>query len=202
MTGASPPALLFVQLEPPPELLEEFHAWYDTEHLPERTRIPGFETTVRLVCVGGWPGFAGFYDLAHAGVLDEEPYQSITGDHASAWSRRLLPRMTGYDRLLLEQVWAGGGPLPAAHRGVVVLRFGGDAHEAVARGAERLDCGRAGRRRMFRRLGTAPESVVVFDAPALELIPAWPVEELSTAFGGAAESLLGVWRYTRYRRQG
>ncbi len=201
MTGASRPAALFVQLEPPPELLEEFHAWYDTEHLPERARIPGFETTVRLVCVSGWPGFAGFYDLAHAGVLEEAPYQGITGAHASAWSRRLLPRMAGYDRLLLEQVSAGG-PLPAAHQGVVVLRFAGDAPEAVARGAELLTGGPAGRHRVFRRLGAVPESVIVVDAPALELIPAWPTQELGAAFGATAASLLGVWRYTRYWRQG
>jgi hypothetical protein len=49
------PALLLVQLQPPPELTGEFHDWYDTEHVPERARIPGFLTTVRLVCPNGWP---------------------------------------------------------------------------------------------------------------------------------------------------
>lgn len=196
-----PPAALFVQLEPPPSLVEEFHAWYDTEHLPERTRIAGFLTTARLVCREGWPAYAGFYDLAHLGVLDEEPYQSITGEHASAWSRRLLPRFTGYERLLLEQV-SSGGPLPPSHRGVVVLRLGTGTGADLAEGARRLGSGPPVRHRVFRRNGEQPETVVVFDAPALELVPTWSAPELAAALGAASSSLLGVWRYTRYLRQG
>jgi hypothetical protein len=194
-------AALFVQLEPPPALLEEFHAWYDTEHLPERARIPGFETTVRLVCRDGWPAYAGFYDLAHIGVLEEAPYRSITGENASAWSRRLVSRCVGYDRLLLEQV-AGGGPLPAGHEGLAVLRFAAADPPAIAAGAERLAEGMSGRHRVFRRTGARAETVAVFDAPALELIPSWTARELAAAFEAAAGSLLGVWRYARYHRQG
>lgn len=198
------PALLLVQLQPPPELTGEFHDWYDTEHVPERARIPGFLTTVRLVCPDGWPAYAGYYDLDHVGILDEPPYRSISGKGASAWTRRLLPRMTGYDRLLLEQTSAGGGPLPAEHRGVAVLRFDGDAPEPAGRGADLLAQDvPGGRSRVFRRLeAPAPETAVVFDAPALDLIPRWLPAELALAFGDLTKGLKGVWRYARYWRQG
>lgn len=196
--------MLFVQLEPPPALLEEFHAWYDTEHVPERARIPGFLTAVRLVCSGAWPAYAGFYDLEHAGILGQQSYRSISGENASAWSRRLLPKMVGYDRLLLEQVSDGGRPLAAGHRGMVVLRFSGDRQDLVVSGAARLAEGIAGgQHRVFRRLETSvSETVVVFDAPALQLVPEWSAAELRAALGDAASGLVGIWRYVRYSRQG
>ena len=204
MSQALRPAVLFVQLEPPPALLEEFHAWYDTEHVPERARIPGFLTTVRLVCPDAWPAYAGFYDLEHAGILGEHPYRSISGENASAWSRRLLPKMVGYDRLLLEQVSDGGRPLAAEHRGVVILRFSGDRHDLVVSGAARLaEATAGGQHRVFRRLETsASETVLVLDAPALELVPEWSAVELRAALGEAASGLRGIWRYVRYSRQG
>jgi hypothetical protein len=208
MNGAGPapaPAVLLVQLQPPPELVSEFHDWYDTEHIPERARIPGFLSTVRLVCASGWPGYAGFYDLEHAGILEEEPYRAITGDNTSAWSRRVLGRVVGYDRLLLEQVSKGGHALRPASRGVAVLRFGGESAEQWAvRGARVLARGMVGgQARVFRRLGSsAPETVVIADAPALDLIAPWSPAELSDAFGELAADIRGIWRYTRYWRQG
>ena len=44
---------LLVTMQPPPAFEEEFNAWYDTEHLPERPAVPGFETALRLVCIYG-----------------------------------------------------------------------------------------------------------------------------------------------------
>jgi len=36
------PSLLYVEVECPAELEQEFHAWYNLEHVPERLGIPGF----------------------------------------------------------------------------------------------------------------------------------------------------------------
>ena len=35
---------LLVLMQPPPAFEEEFNAWYDAEHIPERCATPGFET--------------------------------------------------------------------------------------------------------------------------------------------------------------
>ena len=39
---------LMAMMEPPPTIEEEFNDWYDTEHIPDRASIPGFETARRL----------------------------------------------------------------------------------------------------------------------------------------------------------
>ena len=44
---------------------EEFNAWYDSEHLPERLAIPGFRSARRWVCNGT---YLGTYELDSAGV--------------------------------------------------------------------------------------------------------------------------------------
>ena len=41
--------LLLVISDPPAAFEEEFNAWYDTDHIPERLAIPGFETGTRFV---------------------------------------------------------------------------------------------------------------------------------------------------------
>jgi hypothetical protein len=41
--------LLLTMTEPPPAMEEEFNAWYDREHLPERLSIPGFRSARRWV---------------------------------------------------------------------------------------------------------------------------------------------------------
>ena len=46
---------LMVSMEPTPAYDEEFNDWYDMEHIPERTAIPGFESGRRYVCLNGWP---------------------------------------------------------------------------------------------------------------------------------------------------
>jgi hypothetical protein len=41
--------LLLTMTEPPPQMEEEFNAWYDDEHLAERLAIPGFRSAKRWV---------------------------------------------------------------------------------------------------------------------------------------------------------
>src|SRR5262249_51023551 len=65
---------------------DEFQDWYDTEHLPERQRVPGF-----LVC-DRWIGAAdrkisvATYDLESVKVLLSPAYLAIGGANLSPWS--------------------------------------------------------------------------------------------------------------------
>jgi hypothetical protein len=60
---------------------EEYEAWYQTEHLPERLAITGFEAGVRAESVpnasGVYPSprFMTFYELASIEVLEQVSYQ-------------------------------------------------------------------------------------------------------------------------------
>jgi hypothetical protein len=99
--------LLLVTMEPPPTLEEEFNAWYDTEHLPQRQSVPGIETAHRFICLSGWPRYLATYDLASLEVIESAAYQAISGPHLSPWSRRLIAKVAGYYRAVAEQVYPG-----------------------------------------------------------------------------------------------
>lgn len=99
--------LLLVTMEPPPAIEEEFNDWYDSEHVPERAAIAGFETARRFICVSGWPRYLAAYDLRDVGVLEEAAYKAASGDRFSPWSKRVLNKVRGQYRLVGDQIYPG-----------------------------------------------------------------------------------------------
>ena len=94
-------------MEPPPAVTEEFHAWYDTEHIPQRQAIGGFITALRFVCTEGWPKYVAVYDLDSASVLDDAEYRAIGGENLSPWSKRIGSRVSGQWRFGGTQIYPG-----------------------------------------------------------------------------------------------
>jgi hypothetical protein len=86
---------------------DEFHDWYDTEHLPERQRVPGF-----LLCQR-WTGAqdpmvsVATYDLDTVGVLQSPGYRAIGGDNLSPWSKRVTSRVERLMRFEGDQTLPG-----------------------------------------------------------------------------------------------
>ena len=67
--------------------------------------------------------------------------------------------------------------------------------------AQDAGCGSGfGQVRVYRSLAGPLETVVLADAPALDLIPEWNPAQLAAAFGEVCAELRGIWRYARYRR--
>lgn len=99
--------LLLVMMEPPAALEEEFHDWYDSEHLPQRLGLPGFETGSRWVCLSGWPRWLAIYDLSSTAALADPAYAAVSGPNSTPWSRRILPRTLGRQRIVAEQAHPG-----------------------------------------------------------------------------------------------
>src|SRR3954453_13674036 len=97
-------ALLLVTMEAPAGLEEEFNDWYDTEHLPQRCALPGFETGARFVCIDCWPRWLALYDLTSPAALESEAYRAVSGANNTSWSRRILPRTLGRMRIVGEQI--------------------------------------------------------------------------------------------------
>ena len=99
---------------------DEFHDWYDTEHVPERERVPGF-----LLC-RRWLGAAdpkisvATYDLDTIGVLQSPAYQAIAGENLSPWSKRVTGRVERLMRFEGEQILPGDR-LPPAEAGGLLL---------------------------------------------------------------------------------
>ncbi|OGA44909.1 MAG: hypothetical protein A3G24_19565 [Betaproteobacteria bacterium RIFCSPLOWO2_12_FULL_62_13] len=115
---------LLVTMEPPPVLEEEFNDWYDTEHIPERARIPGFESARRFVCISGWPKYLAFYDLEESGVLDSDAYRAVSWGGFSPWTKRILTKVRGQYRASGDQVYPGSALTGEMGR-LTVIRFRG-----------------------------------------------------------------------------
>ena len=98
---------LIVSMEPTPAYDEEFNDWYDMEHIPERTAIPGFESGRRYVCLNGWPRYLSMYDLTTIDVLESEPYKKASWNGFSAWTKRMLTKVRGQWRASGTQIYPG-----------------------------------------------------------------------------------------------
>jgi hypothetical protein len=115
---------LLVLMQPPPTIEEEFNAWYDTEHVPERLAVPGVETALRFCSTtGAAPKYLAMYDLAAQSVLDSDAYKNVAGDNSSPWTKRVTGRTKVY-RSVGRQIFPGNAMTPRSAR-VTIVRFRG-----------------------------------------------------------------------------
>ena len=121
---------LLVLMQPPPAFEEEFNAWYDAEHIPERCATPGFETGLRFVCPDGAPKYLAMYDLARPEVLQSPDYLRVAGDNSSPWTKRVTSRVRIY-RSVGAQVYPGNAITGRCAR-IKLLRFRGLGADAQA----------------------------------------------------------------------
>jgi len=116
-------ALLLVMMEPPAEHDEEFQAWYDTEHMPQRRAMPGFLSAARWECVEGWPRWLALYDLESLRALETPEYMAVAGERSTPWTKRVLGFVKGYRRVAAEQVEPGHAIAAEGAERLVVARF-------------------------------------------------------------------------------
>ncbi len=94
-----------MKMGPVPE--DEFHDWYDSEHLPERARIPGFLLCRRWIGADDRTVSVATYDLESIEVLHGPAYHAIAGEHLSPWSKRITGRVERLMRFEGEQILPG-----------------------------------------------------------------------------------------------
>ncbi len=115
---------LLVFMHPPPAIEEEFNAWYDSEHIPERLAVPGILTGLRYMNLrGGTPRYMAMYDLAHESVMQSPEYLRVAHDRSSPWTKRVTARAR-VQRFAGEQIHPGDAVTGRAAR-IQVLRFRG-----------------------------------------------------------------------------
>ncbi|WIQ49534.1 hypothetical protein HDL87_02895 [Bordetella pertussis] len=118
-------ALLLAMMTPPGDLEEEFNEWYDTEHFPRLSTVPGFDRSSRYVAVKGWPKYVALYDLASVDALEHPQYTRAPGARFSPWAQRILTKLHGQYRFSGDQIYPG--PALMGDRGrplqVAVMRF-------------------------------------------------------------------------------
>jgi hypothetical protein len=99
---------------------DEFHDWYDTEHLPERQRLPGFLLCQRWIGMQDPKVSIAAYDLDDVGVLQSPGYLAIAGTKLSPWSKRVTSRVERLMRFEGEQILPGDR-LPPSEAGGFLL---------------------------------------------------------------------------------
>ena len=107
MAGTRGNHLLAVYVGIPSEIEDEFNKWYNTQHVPERLAIPGFQSAARYVSLEGTPKYMAFYELDHASVLDTPAYKRL-GENPSDWDKRMLPNMHLEARTVYECILTCG----------------------------------------------------------------------------------------------
>ncbi|HEV8678422.1 MAG TPA: hypothetical protein VGQ90_03520 [Stellaceae bacterium] len=86
---------------------DEFHDWYDTEHVPERLNVPGFLNAQRWIGSTDPKVSAALYDLDNVDVLHSPAYLAVGGDNGSPWTKRVTGRTRMIMRLEGEQLRPG-----------------------------------------------------------------------------------------------
>jgi len=99
---------------------DEFHDWYDTEHLPERQRVPGFLLCQRWIGAEDRTVSVATYDLSSVAILKTSAYLAIGGDNLSPWSKRVTARVERLMRFEGDQILPGD-LLPPAKAGGLLL---------------------------------------------------------------------------------
>jgi hypothetical protein len=102
-----PKGLLFMAFDFSTAHADEFHDWYDQEHVPERLRVPGFLNAERWIDDDNPMVHVATYDLESAGVLSSPPYRAVGGTNQSVWTKRVTSMCRRIMRYEGEQLVPG-----------------------------------------------------------------------------------------------
>jgi hypothetical protein len=115
-----PKGILLVAVDYSNAHADEFHDWYDLEHVPERQRLPGFGLCERWISVTNPKQAVASYDLSSLDVLSGNAYRAIAGDNLSVWSKRVTAMCTRLLRFDGEQILPGEADSPTGAGGLLV----------------------------------------------------------------------------------
>jgi len=102
---------------------DEFNDWYDTEHVPDRQKVPGFLTLERWVSADDPNVVLAIYDLQSIDVLQSPQYLPIGYLSPSPWTRRLMPMCKRVLRFVGEQIAPGNVIAPGNAGGLLFMGF-------------------------------------------------------------------------------
>jgi hypothetical protein len=102
-----PKGLLFMAFDFATAHEDEFHDWYDNEHVPERLGVPGFLNAERWIDEQNPKIHVATYDLDNPGVLASSAYRAVGGANQSVWTKRVTAMCRRIMRFQGEQLLPG-----------------------------------------------------------------------------------------------
>lgn len=122
--------LLYVEVDCPPELESEFHAWYNLEHVPERLSIPGFVSGRRYAALEGLPRWLATYELTSAAVLESPEYRKwLGGPLQTAWTTRMVTSTRIHRSVFHLAVRRDSAPTDKGRRALLAVRYAASPEE-------------------------------------------------------------------------
>jgi len=100
---------------------DEFNDWYDTEHVPERARTPGFINAERWLGADDPKIALATYDLETLSVLQSPGYKAIGGENLSPWSKRMTAKVQRICRFEAHQILPGNVAAPRDAGGLLLF---------------------------------------------------------------------------------
>jgi len=99
---------------------DEFHDWYDLEHVPEREAVPGFDACERWIGDDEPNHAVATYDLETSDVLRSDAYRAIAYDNLSVWSKRVTSMCARILRFEGTQLTPGDALAPSNAGGLLL----------------------------------------------------------------------------------
>src|SRR5216683_5247726 len=100
---------------------DEFHDWYDLEHVPERLRVPGFVNADRWIGTTDPKVSVATYDLDNVDVLKSPPYLTVGGENGSPWTKRTARFRKSLLRYEGEQLFPGDKTAPEGAAALLLI---------------------------------------------------------------------------------
>jgi hypothetical protein len=86
----------------------EFNEWYETEHLPRLSRIPGVICARRFTSPGAGHKYVATYHLTSPDICESSAWKSAS---STPWMQKLVPHLSDRLRLVLKR-YVRTRPLP------------------------------------------------------------------------------------------
>ncbi len=118
--------LLFASFDFSTAHADEFHDWYDTEHVPERLRVPGIMNAARWIGADDPTYAIATYDLESLSVLQSPPYLAVGGANGSPWTKRVTNKAKRIMRFTGDQILPGDVVSPPNAGGLLVASMNVD----------------------------------------------------------------------------
>lgn len=99
---------------------DEFHDWYDLEHVPERQAVPGFGTCERWLSDEEASIAVATYDLDSIEVLRSDAYKAVAYDNLTVWSKRVTAMCRRLLRFEGTQITPGDEAAPEGAGGLLL----------------------------------------------------------------------------------
>ena len=105
-------SILFSEMRPERSWEDRFNQWYDTEHIPLRMGVKGFESAQRYRDAEA-DNFLAVYELASLAAFSTPEFRVIK-TKPSATTAWMLANVNGFTRYLGDQLTVGGDPSAGA----------------------------------------------------------------------------------------